>query len=285
MSLTMESMSPADIAAVTGNSNNGNNDGWGGNNGWWIIILLLALGRGWGGQGGYGGGNGGYTQPIIIDSGRSGGCGCSPCATQADLAAGFNNSAVLSNLNDLALGQAGIQQTLCQGFNGVNTTILQGFNGVDNAICTLGYNVQGGFNSISHQIADCCCQTQRAIDRVAYENQANTCALQNTIQNTTRDVIDNANANSRAILDFLVKDKIDTLQSENLALRFRASQSEQNAFITANQQAQTAELIRRLGADCPTPAYVVQPPQPVTFPTNCCGQVNYAGYNNGCGGY
>ena len=130
------------------------------------------------------------------------------------------------------------------------------------------------------------CTTQRAIDRVAYENQANTCALQNTIQNTTRDIIDNANANSRAVLDFLVKDKIDTLQSENLALRFRASQSEQNAFITANQQAQTAELIRRLGADCPTPAYVVQPPQPVTFATNCCGQAQFAGNNcGGCGTY
>lgn len=33
-------MSPADIAAVTGN--NSNNDGFGGNNGWWIILLLLA---------------------------------------------------------------------------------------------------------------------------------------------------------------------------------------------------------------------------------------------------
>ena len=273
MSIGVSELSAADVAAVVGNNGGrNNNDGMFGNDWAWIVILLLFGwgGRGFGGFGGFGGGNGG------------GNC-CNPCATQADLAAGFNNSAVLSNLNDLALGQAGIQQTLCQGFNGVNTTVLQGFNGVDNAICNLGYNVQGGFNTIGHQIADCCCQTQRAIDRVAYENQSNTCALQNTINSTTRDIIDNANANSRAILDFLVKDKIDTLQSENLSLRFRASQSEQNAFITANQQAQTAELIRRLGADCPTPAYVVQPPQPVTFPTNCCGTVNYA--SGGCGSF
>lgn len=278
MSLTASELSAADIAAITGNNGSNNNDGWGGNNGWWIIILLLALGRGWGGQGGYGGGNGGsqgYTQPIIIDNGRSSGsCGCcQPCATVTDLAAGFNNSAVLANLNDLSLGQAGIQQTLCQGFNGVNTTVMQGFNGVGNAICNLGYNVQAGFNGISREIGDCCCQTQRSLDRVAYENQSNTCALQNTIQNTTRDVIENANANSRAILDFLVKDKIDTLQNENLALRFSASQSAQNAFITANQQAQTAELIRRLGADCPVPAYVVPNP-------NCCYQYNVQPVNN-----
>ena len=270
MSIGVSELSAADVAAVCGN-NNRNNDGMFGNDWAWIVILLLF---GWGGRGfgGFGGGFGG---------GYGAGCGV-PCATQADLAAGFNNSAVLSNLNDLALGQAGIQQTLCQGFNGVNTAVLQGFNGVDNAICNLGYNVQGGFNTIGHQIADCCCQTQRAIDSVKYENATNTCAIQNTIQNTTRDIIDNANANSRAILDFLTQDKIATLTAENQSLKFQASQTAQNAFITANQQAQTAELIRRLGADCPQPAYVVQPPQPVTFPTNCCGTVNYS--SNGCGG-
>ena len=144
MSISTSEMSVADMAAVCGN-NRGYDDGFGfgGNSAWWIVILLLF---GWGGRG-FGGFGGGF-------GGNGGGC-YSPCATQADLAAGFNNSAVLSNLNDLALGQAGIQQTLCQGFNGVNTTVLQGFNGVDNAICNLGYNVQGGFNTIGHQIADC----------------------------------------------------------------------------------------------------------------------------------
>ena len=264
MSLTSDTMTPADIAAVCGN-NNRNNDGMFGNDWAWIVILLLFGwgGRGFGGFGGFGGGYGGGAS-----------CGA-PCATQADLAAGFNNSAVLSNLNDLALGQAGIQQTLCQGFNGVNTTVMQGFNGVGNAICNLGYNIQGGINGLSAQLADCCCTTQRAIDSVKYENATNTCAIQNTIQNTTRDVIENANANSRAILDFLTQDKIATLTAENQSLKFAASQSAQNAFITANQEAQTAELIRRLGRDCPVPAYVVPNP-------NCCYQ--YAQPACGCNG-
>lgn len=262
MSYVSSEMSPADIRACTCGNDGYNNGGMFGNDWAWIVILLLF---GWGGRGfGFGGGYGA----------GQGGCG-SPCATQADLAAGFNNSAVLNNLD-------GIENALCQGFNGVNTALLQGFAGVDNAVCTLGYNMQGGFNALGHQISDCCCQTQRAIDRVAYENQANTCALQNTINGTTRDIIENANANSRAILDFLTQDKIATLTAENQSLKFQASQTAQNAFIQANQEAQTAELIRRLGADCPQPAYVVQPPQPVTFPTNCCGTVNYA--SNGCGG-
>ena len=231
---------------AVGRDTNGNgygNNGIFGNDWAWIVILLL-FGYGGRGFGGFGGGFGG------------GSCG-SPCATQADLAAGFNNSAVLSGIN-------GIDSALCQGFNGINTAILQS-----------GYNTQTSINGLSHQLADCCCATQRAIDSVKYENATNTCAIQNTIQNTTRDVIDNANANSRAILDFLTQDKIATLTAENQSLKFAASQSAQNAFITANQEAQTAELIRRLGRDCPVPAYVVPNP-------NCCYNANVT-FGNGCG--
>ena len=237
MSLTTSEMSPADFAAVCGNKNNDGGFGWGNDGAWWIIILLLF---GWGGRG-FGGFGGGY-------GGNGGSCGCSPCATQADLAAGFNNSAVLSGIN-------GIDSALCQGFNGLNTAFLQGVNGLE------------------RQIADCCCATQRAIDGVNYNLATQSCETRNTIQNTTRDIIDNANANSRAILDFLTQDKIATLTAENQSLKFAASQSAQNAFITANQEAQTAELIRRLGRDCPVPAYVVPNP-------NCCYP---ATFNTGCG--
>ena len=255
MSLTSDTMTPADIAAVCGN-NNRNNDGMFGNDWAWIVILLLF---GWGGRGfgGFGGGFGG---------GQGGGYGypcCGTPATQADLSAAFASNSVLSGIN-------GIDSTLCQGFNGINTAILQN-----------GYNTQAGINTLSHQLADCCCATQRAIDSVKYENATNTCAIQNTIQNTTRDVIENQNANSRAILDALNANSSRTLEQENNSLRLSASQSAQNAVLMAAMDANKAEILRRTGAECPTPAYVVQPPQPVTFATNCCGQANYAG---GCAG-
>ena len=128
------------------------------------------------------------------------------------------------------------------------------------------------------------CTTQRAIDSVKHENATNTCAIQNTIQNTTRDVIENANANSRAILDALNANYIRTLEQENNSLRLSASQSAQNAVLMAAMDANKAEILRRTGAECPTAAYIVQPPQPVTFPTNCCGQVNYAATGCGCNG-
>ena len=257
MSIGVSEASLSDIAAVTNRNDGYGNDMFGGNGAWWLIVLLLF---GWGGRGyGFGGGFGG---------GQGGGYGypcCGTPATQADLSAAFASNSVLSGIN-------GIDSTLCQGFNGINTAILQN-----------GYNTQAGINTLSHQLADCCCTTQRAIDSVKYENATNTCAIQNTIQNTTRDVIENQNANSRAILDALNANYIRTLEQENNSLRLSASQSAQNAVLMAAMDANKAEILRKTGAECPTAAYIVQPPQPVTFPTNCCGQVNYA--NGGCGSF
>jgi hypothetical protein len=243
----------------------GNNNGMFGGDGLWGLIIILALlcwgGNGFGGIGGFGGGRNGYVEP---------------CATQADVRAAVDQQTLISKLDQQTYGLADSTYAL-------NNSITNGFHGVDNAICNLGYNVQSGFNGLSAQLAQCCCDNRAAISEVRYDMETQACDTRNLIQNTTRDIIDNANANNRALLDFLVNDKISTLQAENQSLKFKASQAEQNAFITANQSAQTAELIRRLGADCPVNAYVVQPPTPVTFPVNCCGQFNGYGYGNSCG--
>ena len=258
MSLTTSEMTPADIAAVTRNNNDG--FGFGGDGAWWIIILLLF---GWGGRGGYGFG-GGY--------GQGGGCGA-PCATQADVHAAVDQQTLISKLDQQTYG-------LADGVYAINNTINSNFRGVDNAICSLGYNTQAGFNALSAQLAQCCCDNKAAIADVKYTIANESCDTRHAIYNSSRDIIDNANANSRAILDFLTQDKIATLTAENQSLKFAASQSAQNAFITANQEAQTAEIIRRLGRDCPVPAYVVPNP-------NCCynPQVTFNSCNNGCGGF
>lgn len=267
----------ADIAAATGGSNNrGCNDGWGADGGWFIwIILIFAIFGGWGNGFGGWGGNG------------ANGAGMQGLATRADINEGFALNGIERSLagitqgicdstyavtNQLNSGFAGVNSALCQGFNGVNTAMLQGFNGVER-----------GFANLSSQMANCCCENREAIAQVRYDMATQACDTRNTIQNTTRDILDNQNSNTRAILDFLTQDKIATLTAENQSLKFQASQTAQNAFITANQEAQTAELIRRLGADCPVNAVVVQPNTPVTFPVNGCG--NFAGYNNGGCGY
>ena len=154
-------------------------------------------------------------------------------------------------------------------------------NGLSDSTYALNNTISGGFNALQAQLADCCCATQRAIDGVNYNMATQACDTRNVIQNSTRDILESNNANTRAILDFLTQDKIATLTAENQNLKLAASQSNQNAVLMAAMDANKAEILRRTGAECPTAAYIVQPPQPVTFPTNCCGQ--FSGYNNGCG--
>lgn len=224
----------SDIAAVTGANRNNDGDMFGGNGfGWLVWFALLAM---LGGGYGFGGGFGGF----------GGGAGLQGIVTRADINEGFA-------LNNLQSGITAIQQGICDSTYALTNSINSGFHGIE------------------RQLADCCCGTQRAIDGINFNIAKGFCDLGNVVNTSTRDVLENANNNTRAILDFLTNDKIESLRAENQALKFHASQTAQNAFITANQEAQTAELIRRLGADCPTPAYVVQPPTPVTFPVNNCG--------------
>lgn len=291
MSLTTSEMTPADIAAVTNNgcSSDRNNGGWGGDWGAWIILFLIFGMFGWGGFGGFGGFGG--------NSGASG------ALTRADLCQDMN-------FNQLENGVRGIQQGICDStyalnnsINGLGMNVMQGFHGVDNAVCNLGYQTQQGFNqtnialmqgqnALQSQLADCCCTTQRAIDGINYNMASNTCAIQNSMCNNTRDIIESQNNGTRAILDALTAQRIEAKdqriaeQAQTIAqLQLSASQSNQNAVLMAAMDANTASIIRRTGHDYPTAAYVVQPPTPVSFPTNCYGQAAYTTNSNcGCSG-
>ena len=211
--------------------NNGYGNGmFGGDWSWWIIILLIF---GWGNGNGFGFGNGGAGMT---------GYELGKVATTNDVASGFNNSAVLSNLNDLRLGQASIQQTLCQGFNGVNTSILQ------------------TGNAIQSQLASCCCDIKTMGLENRYLNERQTCEL-----------ITNANANTQRIIDYLNCEKVSSLQAENAALTAQLSQN-----------AQTRTLIDTLRPQAVPAYITCSPYQSMFgFPyagygnNNCCGCNNY----------
>lgn len=203
---------------------------------------------GWGGYGGFGGGNVGANGP-----------GFQGWATRADINEGFA-------LNNLQSGINGIQQGICDSTYTLTNAINNGFHGVDTAMCNLGTQLQQcccdnarAIDGVNYNLATQGAATQAAIQGVRYDMATQACDTRNTIQNSTRDIIDNQNANSRAILDFLTQDKIATLTAENQSLKFQASQTAQNAFFTANQEAQTAELIRRINP-MPVPAYQVPNP-------------------------
>lgn len=226
----------SDIAAVTGR----NGDGMFGDNGWWIILLFLFAGWGRGGFGGFGGGVEGVP------------------ATQADVRAAVDQQTLISKLDNQTYGLADSTYAL-------NNSIMSGFHGVDTAVCTLGYNMQNGFNTIAHQISDCCCETGRAIERgfadTNYNMATQACDTRRAIADSTRDIIDANNAGIRSILDFLTNDKIATLQAENQGLRFAASQAAQNAYLVSELR------------PCPVPAYTVPNPY-------CCNT-----YYGGCGAF
>ena len=214
----------SDIAAVTGNRNG---DGMFGDSGWWIILLFLFAG--WGrGFGGFGGG--GYE--------------AAP-ATQADVRAAVDQQTLISKLDQQTYGLADSTYAL-------NNAITTGFHGVDTAICTLGYNMQGGFNTLGHQISDCCCETGRAIERGFAETNYN---LATQACDTRRAIEDS----TRSILDFLTQDKISALTAENQSLKFAASQAAQNAYLVGELR------------PAPIPAYTVANPYCCNSYVNPCG--------------
>ena len=222
-----------------------------------LTMPVAPIGYGYGNGGGLGGFGSDWIGLIVIlailgwggNGFGFGGFGGGNAYT--DVQRGFDHNSVINKLDGLTYGLSdstyALNNAITNGFSGVQATLCQGFNGVDRAI------------------ADCCCSTQRAIDGVNYNMATQAGEIKHAINDSTRN-----------ILDFLTTDKIATLQAENQALKFKASQAEQNAFITANQEAQTAELIRRI-SPIPVPAYPVPNP-------NCCYNPFGFGYgNNGCG--
>ena len=234
-----------------------------GDGGWLWIIVVFALLFGWGNNG-----LGGFC-------GNNGGGYVATAATQADIQRGFDNSAVISKLD-------GISNGLCDGFYAMNNSMLTGFNGINTNIMQTGYGIQQAINAdtvanmqntnaLQSQLANCCCETREAIQGVNYNMATNTCALQNTMNTNTRDIIESQNAGTRAILDYLCNEKISSLQAENNDLRRAASQDRQSALLTTQMAAQTQQIINAVNP-APIPAYTV--PSPYGYACGC---------NTGCG--
>lgn len=251
--------SPFTMPVIPAAGNGYGNNGAFGDGGWlWFIVVIFAIFGGWGGNGW--GGNGSNSSYY----------------TDSALQRGFDTQSIIGKLD-------GINNGLCDGFYAVNNGMLTGFNGVNTNILQTGYGIQQAINAdtvagmqnanaLQAQLAQCCCDTREAIQGVNYNMATNTCALQNTMNNNTRDIIDSQNAGTRAILDFLTNDKIATLTAENNDLRRAASQDRQNALLTTAMSAQAQQIINAVN---PTPIPAYQVPNPNVY-YGC-------GCNTGCG--
>ena len=244
----------ASVPLVANIDGNGNNNGWGAEGSWlWFIIVIFAI-FGWGGFGNGFGGNG-----------MNGGVG-------SEIQRGFDNQAVVSKLDGITNGICDGFYAVQNGMNGINTNILQTGFGIQQAINADTVANMQNTNALQSQLANCCCETREAIQGVNYNMAQNTCALQNTMNNNTRDIIDSQNAGTRAILDYLCNEKISSLQAENNDLRRAASQDRQSALLTTQMAAQTQQIINAVNPSA-IPAYVV--PNPNAYAYGC-------GCNTGC---
>ena len=264
----------ADVAAVTRN-----NDGFGfgdGNGSWWILLLFLFAFGGWGGNGFFGGAgfNGAAAQGAL---------------TRADLnqEMGFSDlqHTVRNAREDLSSDYHDLSTNILQGVCDLNGTINNVGNSINTNLNNLGYQLQAGINDVNvngmqntyaigtqitalgNQMASCCCdmryQVEKGFSDLNYNIATSDCATRQAICDSTRDIIESQNANTRAILDRLTNDKIADLQAENQTLKFAASQAAQNNY-----------LVDQLRPS-PIPAYVVQNPYAGCGCNNGCGYYNY----------
>lgn len=195
-------------------------DGAFGGNGAWMMMFLFFL-LAWGGNG-FGGWGNGAAQGAL---------------TRGELCQDMN-------FQSLENAVRGVQSGLCDGFYAMNTGMLNGFSGVNNAIQQAQFAAQ-----------QCCCETNRNIDAVRYENSKNTCDIVNAIK-----------ADGDATRALITQNEIQALRDQLQTANFQLS-----------QQAQNSTLINAI-RPTPVPAYVTcSPYESNMYASGCYRNVN------GCG--
>ena len=206
--------------------------GFGGENGWWIILFLIVL-FGWG-RNGYGNNNGGVMDGYVLTS---------------DFA---NIERKLDAVNS----------GICDSTFALNNSINGGFATAELSRANQQAALMQQLTAMQMQNQECCCENRAAIAQVRYDMATQACDTRNTVNTAARDIIDNQNQNSRAILDFLTQSKMRDLESANQELRLAASQAAQNNYLISQLR------------PCPTPAYIT---------CNPWAGSSYGGCGTGCG--
>lgn len=254
MALTASDMTPADIAAVTGNNSNGffgGNDG-----GYWIFILFLFAFLGWGGNGWGGNGNGG----VIPDMQR-----------------GFDQSAVMNSLNGITSavsnGFAGAEVSRCNQQANLLGTLANNQMGMYQALNTASDGIAAQLNTIAMNQQNCCCENRAAVADLKYTVATEACNDRAAVGDALQAVLNSVNSGIQSLKDQMCNDKIDAKNEQIAALQnqlamasLRESQTAQTAQLLADNARQTAIL-----NPAPIPAYVV------TRPCGCNGSFGFNG--------
>jgi len=290
-----DGMSPADVAAVVGNTDRnysypvfpygGNNGGFGSGFGsdWIGLIVILALLGGFNGNGFGGGFGGGYGNEYAwLSNGQK--------EIMQNTNQGFDTLQLANQLTQANTGIQNLSTQLCNCCADMNQTVNAGFANAEtaansrqmanmqqafsNQIATLQ-----GFNDVGTALCNASAENRLGQANLTSTILSENCADRAALADGLKDVLINQTANTQRILDQLCNDKIDAknekiadLQRELQMADLRASQVAQNAFISQGFANEVDALYNRL-SNCPVPSTPVYGRTPIFTCPN----------NNGCG--
>ena len=223
MALGENGLSIADAMALSKD----NNDIFGGNSTWVFFLFFLLA---WGNGGFFGGGNNASREGEL---------------TRAELYQGLGQQDIFRNQSDIARELSAFERDATNSWGNIRYDNLQNTNTLQSAMTNGFYNIGTQLNENRYAQQQCCCETNRNIDAIRYENAKNTC-----------DIIAANTANTQRIMDMMTQNQMQALRDELSTAR---------AALSNNIQTQNI-----LGALQPTPrpAYVTSSPYAAT---NYCG--------------
>lgn len=223
MALGENGLSIADAMALSKD----NNDIFGGNSTWVFFLFFLLA---WGNGGFFGGGNNASREGEL---------------TRAELYQGLGQQDVFRNQSDIASELSAFERDATNNWGNMRYDNLQNMNALQTAMTNGFYNIGNQLSENRFAQQSCCCETNRNIDAVRYENAKNTC-----------DIINANTANTQRIMDMLAQNQMQNLRDELYSTR---------AALSNNIQTQNI-----LGAlqPVPRPAYVTSSPYAAN---NYCG--------------
>lgn len=264
----------------------GGNGGFGGNNSDWIwVILLLALfGGNWGnnGNGGFFGGNSFDNGFAWLSNGQK--------EIMSNTNNGFDTLHLSNQVEGVRDGIYSLSNQLCNCCSDMNQTVNSGFANAETAANARQIaNMQqafatqtaitSGINSLSSDLASCCCENRLATQDLKATVISENCADREVLREIGQNILVNQTANTQKVIDEIFRDRLDEKDSKIADLQrqltmadLRASQTAQNAFISQGFANEVDALYNRL-SECPIPSVSVYGRQPVFSCPN----------NNGCG--
>jgi hypothetical protein len=260
-----------------GNGGGFGNGMFGGDSAIWLIVLLALI---WGnnGNGGFGfGGNGFDNGYAWLSNGQK--------EIMNNTNNGFDTLHLSNQIEGVRDGVYGLSNQMCNSTSDIVSAVNNGFsnaeisaNGRQIANMQQAFNNQiatlQGFNGLSSQFADCCCENRLGIQDLKSTVISENCNDREVLREIGQNILVNQTANTQKIIDEIFRDRLDEKQDKIEELNRQILMKDLQASQIAQTQAITSNVYNEL-KNCPIGTVPVFGNQPIfTCPNNL---------NSGCG--